>query len=76
MTTIKGISVEELVQLFRNNMQKLHRLPKSVISDRRSQFAAELTKELNRILGIKTKLLTSFHQQTDKQTKQINQKLE
>jgi len=33
------------------------------------QFAAEMTKELNKMLGIETKLLTSFHPQTDGQTK-------
>ena len=44
--------------------------------DREPQFAAELTKELNRMLGIKTKLLTAFHPQTDGQTEQINQELE
>jgi len=48
-------------------MWKLHELPESVISDRRSQFVAKLTKELNKILGIKTKLLIVFHSQIDKQ---------
>ena len=47
-----------------------------MISDRELQFAAELTKKLNQILGIKTKLSTSFYLQTDRQTKQINQELE
>ena len=37
---------------------------------------AELTRELNRMLGIKTKLLTMFHPQTDGQTERINQELE
>jgi len=36
--------------------------------DREPQFAAELTKELNKMLGIKTRLLTVFHLQTDGQT--------
>ena len=44
--------------------------------DRRPQFVAELTRELNRMLGIKTKLSTMFHPQTDGQTERINQKLE
>ena len=59
---------EGLARLFRNNIWKLHRLLESVISDRGLQFAAELTKELNRMLGIKTKLLMAFHPQTDRQT--------
>jgi len=32
-------------------------------------------KELNRILGIETRLLTVFHLQTDVQTEQMNQEL-
>jgi len=62
--------------LFRDNVWKLHRLPESVVSDRGLQFAAELTKKLNRMLGIKTKLSTAFHPQTDGQTERMNQELE
>jgi len=51
-------------------------LPESVVSDRGPQFAAELTRELNRMLGIKTKLSTAFHPQTDGQTERMNQELE
>jgi len=57
-------------------MWKLHRLLKYVISDKRSQFAVELTKKLNKMLEIETKLLTFFYPQTDRQSKQINQELE
>ncbi len=46
------------------------------MSDREPQFAAELTKELNRMLGIKTKLSIVFHPQTDGQTERMNQELE
>jgi len=60
MTTIEETLVERLAWLFRNNIWKLHGLPECVISDRRLQFVAELTKELNRMLGIETKLLTLF----------------
>ena len=65
VATIEGTLVEGLVRLFRDNMQKLHRLPKSVVSDRELQFVTELTKELNKMLGIEIKLLTSFYPQTD-----------
>jgi len=47
-----------------------------VISERGPQFEAELTKKLNKMLGIKMKLLISFHLQTDRQTKYMNQELE
>ena len=68
VATIEGTSAEGLARLFRNNVWKLHGLLESVVSDRGPQFAAELTKELNRMLGIKTKLSTAFHLQTDGQT--------
>ena len=47
-----------------------------MVLDRGPQFAAELTRELNRMLGIKTKLSMAFHPQTDGQTEQMNQELE
>jgi len=50
----------------------LHRLLESIILDRGPQFVAEMTKELNRILEIKIKLLISFHLQTDGQIERIN----
>ena len=55
------IAAEGLVKLFRDNMWKLHGLPESVILDRRPQFAVELMKELNKMLGIETKLSIAFH---------------
>jgi len=68
VATIEGILAEGLVRLFRDNVWKLHSLPESMVSDRGPQFAVELTKELNRILEIETKLSTFFHLQTDGQT--------
>jgi len=60
VVTTERTSAKGLARLFRDNVWKLHKLPKYVISDRGPQFAVELTKELNRMLEIKTKLLTSF----------------
>jgi len=68
VATIERTLVEGLARLFRDNVWKLHELLESVVSDREPQFAAELTKELNRMLGIETRLLTVFHPQTDGQT--------
>ena len=62
--------------MFRDNVWKLHGLPKNIISDRGPQFTAGLMKELNKMLGIKSKLSTAFHPQTNRQTERINQELE
>ena len=72
VATTEGTLAEGLVRLFRDNIWKLHRLPESVVLDRRLQFAAELTKKLNRMLEIKIKLSTAFHLQIDGQTERIN----
>ena len=76
VATIEGILVEGLARLSRDNMWKLHGLSESVVSDRGPQFAAELTKELNQMLGIEMRLSTAFHSQTDRQMECMNQELE
>ena len=62
--------------MFRDNVWQLHRLPESIISDRGLQFSAGLMRELNKLLGIRTKLSTTFHPQIDGQTERMNQELE
>ena len=74
--TMERTSAEGLARLFRDNIWKLHGLPKSIISDRGLQFITGLIRELNRMLGIKSKILTTFYPQTDGQTKRVNQELE
>jgi len=76
VATTEGTLAEGLARLFRDNMWKLHELPESVVSDKGPQFAAELTKELNRMLGIEMRLSTAFHPQMDRQTEWMNQELE
>ena len=76
VATTEGTSAESLARLLQDNVWKLHGLPESVVSDRGPQFAAELTKELNWMLGIKTKLSIAFHPQTDGQMERMNQELE
>ena len=68
VATIEGILAEDIVRLFRDNVWKLHGLPKSIVLDRGPQFAAELTKELNKMLEIEMRLLTVFYPQIDRQT--------
>ena len=65
VATTKETLVEGLARLFRDNVWILHKLLESVILDRGPQFAAELTKKLNKMLEIKMKLLILFYLQTD-----------
>ena len=74
--TTEKTSAAGLARLFRDNVWKLHGLLESIISDRGAQFAAGMMRELNERLGIRTKLSTAYHPQTDGQTEQINQELE
>jgi len=61
----EGTMAEGLAWLFRDNVWKLHGFLESVVSDRGPQFAVELTKKLNNMLGVETKLFLSFYPQTD-----------
>jgi len=76
ISTTEKTSVERLARLFRDNVWKLYGLSKSIISGRGPQFVAGLMWELNRILGIESKLSTAFYSQIDRQTERINQELE
>ena len=67
VATTEEILVKGLVQLFKDNVWKLHGLPESVVLDKGPQFAAELTKELNKMLEIETRLSTVFYLQTNGQ---------
>ena len=72
VVTTKETLAEELARLFRNNVWKLHELLENVVLERGLQFVAKLTKELNKILGIETKLSIVFHSQTNGQIEQMN----
>jgi len=63
--TTEKTMAEGLAKLFRDNIWKLYGLPKSIISDREPQFIVGLMRELNQILGIKSKMSTVFHSQMD-----------
>jgi len=76
VATMKRILIESLARLFRDNIWKIYGFPEGMISDRGLQFVVELTKELNKMLGIEMRLLMVFYPQIDRQTEQMNQELE
>ena len=76
IATIEKMLAEGLVRLFQDQVQWLYRLPESIVLDRGLQFAVEIMKKLNKILGIETKLSIAYYLQIDGQTERVNQELE
>ena len=62
-------------ELFRDHVWCQHGLPGTVISDRGSVFVSNFLGELYKLLGIKRKMSTAFHPQTDGQTERLNHEI-
>ena len=73
--TITNISSEGVAKIYRDEIWKIHGIPKMILSDRGPQFALKFMEDLTRILGTKRKLSTTYHTQTDEQTERINQEI-
>ena len=71
--TITNISSEEIVKIYRNDIWKLHRVPRKILSDRGPQFTSKFMEEFTKALGTKRQLLTAYHPQTNSQIERINQ---
>lgn len=63
-------------RLFLHHVWKHHGLPRTIVSDRGTQFTSRLWQRLCQRLGISTKLSTAYHPQTDGQSENSNQGLE
>jgi len=72
-TTLTSAGLAELIL---DRLISQHGLPNAIVSDRGSKFTSKLWKYLTSRLGIKLRLSTAFHPQTDGQTEQVNQVLE
>jgi len=73
--TMMNISSEGIIKIYRDNIWKLHGVPKKILSDRGPQFALNFIEEFTKVLGIKRQLLTVYYPQTDGQTERINQEI-
>jgi hypothetical protein len=69
-------TAEHLVRIFACEMWRFHSIPTDMISDHDSQFTSTEWKQFLSILGVRPRLSTSFHPQTDGQTEGINQTIE
>ena|SRR6266702_1430326 len=71
----EAITAKQMALLYTTYILPHYRLPKCIISDHRTHFTAEITREL-RTIGIKQNISTSYHPQTDGQSERTNQWLE
>jgi hypothetical protein len=69
-------TAEYLVKIFTHEIWRFHGIPTDIISDRDSRFTLTEWKQFLGILGVRPRMSTSFHPQTDGQTERINQTIE
>ena len=69
-STFKAINI---VEIFMKEIFRLHGIRKMVISDRNVKFTSSFWKELFAGLNTNLNFSTSYHPQTDGQTKRTNQ---
>jgi len=72
----EGKTAAGLAVIFAREVWKHHGLPTDIVSDRDSRFTSETWKEFLQLLGIRPRMSTAFHPQTDGQTERLNQTIE
>ena len=73
---LKTVTAEQLARLYIKSIYRYYGPPDSIVLDRGPQFVSEFWKAFCAILGIKLKLSTAYHPQTDGQTEIMNQYLD
>ena len=58
-------SMDQLTELYVNEIVRLHDIPISIVSDRDPRFMSRFWKELQSALGTRLNFSTAFHPQTD-----------
>jgi hypothetical protein len=66
----------ELADLYISRIVSLHGVPKTIVSDRGTQFTSCFWAKLHEALGTKLSFSTAYHPQTGGQTERVNQILE
>jgi len=59
--TMVNISSEEIAKIYRDEIWKLHRVPRMILSNRGPQFALKFIEEFTKVLETKRKLSTAYH---------------
>ena len=71
-----GYHMKRYAELYISRVVCLHGVPKTIISDRGSQFVSRFWEQLHESLGTQLIHSSAYHPQTDGQTERVNQILE
>jgi len=69
------ISSEGIAKIYRDDIWKLHGVPRKILSDQGPQFALKFIGELTKVLGTMRQLSMAYYSQTYGQTERINQEI-
>ena len=75
-TTKTGLTASKTAQLYFDNVYSRFGLSDEILTDRGPQFDSDFWKELCALIGIKTKLTTAFHPQTNGGTERVNREVQ
>ena len=60
-TITTSISSEKIAKIFRDDIWKLYRVPRKILSNQGPQFASKFMEEFTRVLGTTRQLSTAYH---------------
>jgi transposase InsO family protein len=72
-TTYSGL---QLAEMYMSTIVCLHGVPKTIVSDRGTQFTLKFWERFHETLDTQLRFSSAYHPQTDGQTKRVNQILE
>jgi hypothetical protein len=72
----QSLEIDYVAKLFIRSHYRYHGPPTAITSDRGPQFVSKLWKRVCQLLGIKQRLSTAYHPETDGQTERANAEVE
>ena len=76
LVPLEKIEADDVAWAFVREVYRLHGLPRSITSDRGTQFVSELWGRVCKLLSVQRNLSTAFHPQTDGLTERANSDIE
>ena len=72
VSLIHPYTAQEIGRQFMNSIAKIHGVPKSIVFDRDKIITSHFWQELFKGLGVGLHMSTTYHLETDGQTKRVN----